>query len=103
MGKGLKSTKEEAINNYILTISEILKDYNGKSKLILETAAGQGTEICTDILELSNMFNSFTMKEKSKLGICIDTCHVFSAGNEIRTRKKLLAFTIKLKNYLEII
>lgn len=107
MGKGLKSTKEEAINNYILTISEILKDYSGKSKLILETAAGQGTEICSDILELSNMFNRFTMKEKSKLGICIDTCHVFSAGNEIRTPKEALSFYNKAKklfgDYIKVI
>lgn len=83
MGKGVEKSKEEAIENYIKSVKEVLKLYNGKSKLILETAAGQGTEICKDLKDLHNMFNKFTEKEKSKLGICIDTCHVFSAGYKI--------------------
>ena len=33
------------------------------------------------------IYNSFTKKEQSKLGLVLDTCHIFSAGYDIRTLK----------------
>lgn len=107
MGKAVTLEKEEAIKNYIISIKEILCEFNGNSKLILETAAGQGTEICTDIEDLANLFDSFTPNEKSKLGICIDTCHVFAAGNRIRNSREASKFYHKTKdlfgNYISLI
>ncbi len=80
-----KQTLEEsvAIDNYKESVSKIIEEYSGKAKLILETSAGQGSEICSKINELSEMYYRFTETERTKLGICIDTCHVFAAGHDI--------------------
>jgi len=48
--------------------------------LLLETSAGEGTDICTEIQDLGEFFYRFTPEERNHLGVCVDTCHVFSAG-----------------------
>lgn len=89
-------SEQEGINNFINSVSKIIKDYNGKAKLILETAAGQGTEICSKIEELSKMFYRFSDDERTKLGICIDTCHIFAAGHDISCKKMAKKFYKRL-------
>ncbi|HXH41103.1 MAG TPA: deoxyribonuclease IV, partial [Thermoanaerobaculia bacterium] len=51
---------------------------------LLETAAGQGSCVGCSFEELGRIFHA--VDDKSRLGICIDTCHVFAAGYDIRTR-----------------
>lgn len=48
--------------------------------LLIETPAAEKNEMCCNIFELIDFFNKFTIDEKKVLGVCIDTCHVFSAG-----------------------
>jgi len=54
-----------------------------KSCFILETAAGQGTELLTSIEQIGKFYNRFTIKYKKRVKICIDTCHIFSCGADI--------------------
>jgi len=75
---GLKNMKEG-----IKYIVDYLKKNNIKSKFILETPAGQGTELLTDLNEFIKFYNSFSTEEKKHMGICLDTCHVYSAGYEL--------------------
>ncbi|HUP48751.1 MAG TPA: deoxyribonuclease IV [Thermoanaerobaculia bacterium] len=51
---------------------------------LLETAAGQGSCVGCTFEELGNILD--LVDDPSRLGICVDTCHVFAAGYEIRTR-----------------
>ena len=46
--------------------------------VILETCAGQGTELCHDYSEFVDFYKRFNGSNKIK--ICVDTCHVFAAG-----------------------
>jgi deoxyribonuclease IV len=57
---------------------------NHKAVTLLETAAGQGTCVGCTFEELGRMIDA--IDDKSRVGICIDTCHVFAAGYDIRTR-----------------
>jgi apurinic endonuclease APN1 len=82
MGKQLELTLDTAINNYVTGIQTALKRTTN-STIILETGAGQGTEICTSIFALGKLYNKFTNDEKQRIKFCIDTCHVFSAGYSI--------------------
>jgi deoxyribonuclease IV len=50
--------------------------------LLLETPAGQGTEVLTRMKDMISFYNRFTKEEKKKFKICIDTCHVFAAGED---------------------
>lgn len=82
-------TLDNAHNTYINVIKNILKLFQGKSKILLETSAGQGNSIGVSIEDFLMIYNSFTKKEQSKLGLVLDTCHIFSAGYDIRTLKDI--------------
>lgn len=55
-----------------------------KAVTLLETAAGQGSCVGCTFEELGQMLKR--VDDKSRVGICIDTCHIFAAGYDIRTR-----------------
>jgi len=49
--------------------------------ILLETMSGKGTEIGSNFVELQKIISG--VKIKQKIGVCLDTCHVFSAGYDI--------------------
>lgn len=53
--------------------------------ILLETMAGQGNTIGSTFEELGSIIDK--VKDKSRVGVCLDTCHIFAAGYDIRTRK----------------
>jgi deoxyribonuclease-4 len=56
---------------------------NHRAAIFLETAAGQGSCVGCTFEELGRITDA--VDDKKRVGICIDTCHVFAAGYEIRT------------------
>jgi deoxyribonuclease-4 len=84
VGKYTKQTKEEGLNNMRNAMENIIKKIKRekwKSKIILETAAGQGTELLVDIDELIKFYND--INEPNYFKLCFDTCHVWSAGYDL--------------------
>jgi deoxyribonuclease-4 len=57
---------------------------NHRVATLLETAAGQGSCVGCTFEELGQMIR--LVDDKKRVGICFDTCHVFAAGYDIRTR-----------------
>lgn len=57
---------------------------NHKVVTLLETAAGQGSCLGCTFEELGAILD--LVDDKQRVGICIDTCHIFAAGYELRTR-----------------
>jgi deoxyribonuclease IV len=51
--------------------------------VLLETTAGQGTSLGSRFEELATIIEG--SKYASKLGVCVDTCHIFAAGYDIRS------------------
>ncbi|MCR4956919.1 MAG: deoxyribonuclease IV [Lachnospiraceae bacterium] len=51
--------------------------------VLLETMAGKGSEVGRNFTELKGIMDGVTCKEK--LGVCLDTCHVWEAGYDIVT------------------
>jgi deoxyribonuclease-4 len=75
-------TVSEAKTEMIRSVRAVLDTSSPECQLLVETPAGQGTELYTDVEELWDFWNEFTPAEKSRMGICIDTCHVFAAGHD---------------------
>jgi deoxyribonuclease-4 len=57
---------------------------NHKVVTLLETAAGQGSCLGCSFEELGRIID--LVDDKRRVGVCFDTCHVFAAGYDIRTR-----------------
>lgn len=56
---------------------------DGKTVLLLETTAGQGTTLGRTFEELAAMIAG--IEDKDRVAVCLDTCHIFVAGYDIRT------------------
>lgn len=53
------------------------------SRLLLETTAGQGSNLGCTFEQLAAILDMVNAKER--IGLCFDTCHVFAAGYDLRT------------------
>jgi len=58
---------------------------DARLRILLEGTAGQGTALGVRFEELAAIFALVAHPER--LGVCLDTCHLFAAGYEIRTAK----------------
>lgn len=86
VGKYVGSTPEKGLENMRIAIEYIVKemaDKKMKTKLIIETPAGQGTELLTDLNDFIDFYNSFSKEQQKYLGICFDTAHTWALGYEL--------------------
>jgi deoxyribonuclease-4 len=56
-----------------------------KVKLVIENTAGQGTNLGYRFEHLGHLINK--TEDKSRVGVCLDTCHTFTSGYDLRTRE----------------
>ena len=80
-GSKLDLSTEEALDNIIYGINIIMKDIAGFT-LIIEFMSGKGSEVGSNIDELSYIFDNVNCKEK--LGVCLDTCHMNDSGIDLK-------------------
>ncbi|MGS0726021.1 deoxyribonuclease IV, partial [Shewanella sp. 0m-11] len=50
---------------------------------VIENTAGQGSNLGHSFEQLAQIIDG--VEDKSRVGVCIDTCHLFAAGYDIRT------------------
>ncbi len=77
---------DEGIKNIASRLSKL--DIPENVKVLLENTAGKGTTLGKTFEELSEMveLSGYSYEE---LGVCLDTCHMYSAGYDFSTEKKL--------------
>lgn len=74
------SDLETGIGEVITLLNEVLKP-ELKTTVLLETMAGRGNEIGGTFEELRTILDGVELNDK--MGVCLDTCHVFAAGYDI--------------------
>ncbi len=79
-GSHVKQGEEVGIEFIAEMINKVLKPHH-TTTVLLETMAGKGTEIGRSFEQLRKIIDKVELKEK--IGICLDTCHVFDAGYDI--------------------
>jgi len=79
-GVSVGLTKIAESLNHIFTETD-----TATSRLLLETTAGQGSGLGHTFEQLAEIINRIDLKER--VGVCLDTCHIFTAGYDIRTRE----------------
>ena len=80
-GSAGKQNRVMALQKIALALETILNQTAGKTMILLETVAGQGTSLGVTFEELAEIRNA--VKTKNLIGICVDTCHIFAAGYDI--------------------
>jgi len=79
-GSEMKQGKEVGINFISQMLNETLSE-NQTTTVLLETMAGKGSEVGSKFEELKSIIDSVKLSEK--IGVCLDTCHVYDAGYDI--------------------
>jgi deoxyribonuclease-4 len=77
-GKHTRDAYEVGIKRMRKSLKILLEFSNEKCPILLETPAGQGTETLCDMNEFLDSVDSF---KSNKIGVCVDTCHVFANGH----------------------
>ena len=88
MGKNVRTNNishRAAMENYIKGIKYCLRETPDSTTIILETGASQGAEIGSSIESMSEILKGLTREERSRVKICIDTCHIWATGYDIST------------------
>ncbi len=86
-GSSVFITKEEGINNIINALNIIL-DNEYDVTICLETMAGKGNEVGSNLLEIKNIIDK--IEYQNKIGVCLDICHLNDAGYDISNFDSIL-------------
>jgi deoxyribonuclease IV len=98
-GSHLGEGEEKGLKKIFETLNRLHKETkNCDVRSVLETTAGQGTNLGYKFEQLKYIIDN--IEDKKRIGVCIDTCHIFAAGYEIRDKK---SYTNTIKQFDEII
>ncbi len=79
-----KCTEEESLATVADSINWTLDQTEGVTAVI-ENTAGQGTNLGYSFEHLAMIIDK--VEDKSRVGVCLDTCHTFTAGYDLRTEE----------------
>jgi deoxyribonuclease IV len=97
-GSHLKSlTEEECLARIAESINIVLDKTKGVTAVI-ENTAGQGTNLGYKFEHLRYIIDK--VNDKSRVGVCIDTCHAFTSGYNLKTPE---GFSQTFKKFSEIV
>ncbi|AKZ65935.1 deoxyribonuclease IV [Candidatus Palibaumannia cicadellinicola] len=82
-GSHLQQMNEETSLNIIADSINIALDKTVNVTLVVENTAGQGSNMGFRFEQLAEIIRQ--VNDKNRIGICIDTCHAFAAGYDLRT------------------
>lgn len=104
MGKSMTLPVKVAYNNMYKTLElACQKIGNKKFDIYLETTAGEGTELCYKLEDLGEFFKRIKANPKmTHVKICLDTCHLFCAGYDLRRKKSIDEFVDNLDQLVGI-
>lgn len=74
--------KEAGLARLIASLEVLLPQAAPGTRILLETMSGSGSELGSTLEELQQVFTYFD--HSPALGVCLDTCHLFAAGYDIR-------------------
>jgi len=86
LGSHKGTGEDKGIQRLVGALTEVAKT-NKDVTILLENTAGQKNSVGSDFTQLAEIF--FGLKPASRFGICIDTCHAFAAGYDLRNEKNV--------------
>lgn len=85
-GSALEDSREACLDRIVknlLLMEDLFVD--DSLRLLIETTAGQGSNVGSTFGELAYILNG--VRGKIPIGVCLDTCHIFAAGYDISTER----------------
>lgn len=86
-GSHLNETDPGSCMELIAESVNLSLERTGSVTAVFENTAGQGSNLGHNFEELARMIE--LVKDKTRVGVCLDTCHLFASGYDIRTKEAL--------------
>ncbi|CAK7892155.1 apurinic-apyrimidinic endonuclease 1 [[Candida] anglica] len=96
-GSSLDGDHREALVQLAKNINSAIKE-TSFVKIVIENMAGHGNLIGSDLQDIRDVIDM--VEDKSRVGVCIDTCHTFAAGYEIGTAESFKEFWQKFEDII---
>jgi len=94
-GAHTTSTETEGLRRVVAAFDEVHRQTRKlKVRTLVETTAGQGSNLGWKFEHLATILDG--AKDSERMGVCVDTCHIFAAGYPLAERKDYLATMRKL-------
>lgn len=84
-GSAGEDGREAGIDRVTEALNRLIAAAGRRVKVLLETTAGAGHQLGGSFEELAEMLAR--LERRRRFGVCLDTCHVFAAGYDLRTRR----------------
>jgi deoxyribonuclease IV len=84
-GSHLKKTSEEECLRIIAESINLALDQTSGVTAVIENTAGQGSNMGHTFEQIAAIMGK--VKDQSRIGVCIDTCHSFTAGYDLKSRE----------------
>ncbi|WP_200763309.1 deoxyribonuclease IV [Nitrosophilus alvini] len=97
-GSHLKKISEEQCLDLIADSINRTLDVTEGVTLVIENTAGQGSNLGYRFEHLAYLIDK--TEDKSRIGVCLDTCHMFTAGYDIRDKE---SYEKTMKEFDEIV
>ena len=97
-GSHLKKMDEDECLDAIAESMNKTLDVTQNVTLVLENTAGQGSNLGWKFEHLAHIIDK--VEDKTRVGVCIDTCHMFTAGYDIRTKE---AYDVSMAQFGNIV
>ncbi len=82
---------KEGLARVAKAVVKIMDGYKGSTQFLLEMSAGAGRIVGDTIEEIAAILDDKQIK-KYNVGVCVDTCHAFASGYDLRQTKGVTAF-----------
>jgi len=103
-GKSMDLDRSVAINNmysFLLHINRSTVERFGDVKLLIETPSGQGTELLYDLDDYLKFMKKL-LNISDRFGCCVDSCHLFASGIDLRKKENIDHMFSKLNQTIGI-
>jgi deoxyribonuclease-4 len=97
-GSHMGAGEKQGIARVADGLDQALERIGPRVMILLENTAGQGTSIGHRFEHLAAILRS--MRHADRVGVCIDTCHTFAAGYDIRTRKAYMRTVDEIDRFI---
>lgn len=82
-GSYTSGDRQEGLERISKNLNKIFEEVPGSTMILLETMAGQGSVLCSTFEDIATVIAR--SDHKKRLGVCVDICHLFVAGYDLRT------------------
>lgn len=83
-GNATGGDRERALRRNADALARAIADHPGPTTVLVETTAGSGTALGWRFEELARLIEAVPEPQRDRLGVCLDTCHVYAAGYDLR-------------------